>query len=42
VREYRKKVTRLNKDIDAYEKRNRAFQKKADAYNEAIREKGEE
>jgi hypothetical protein len=42
VRQYRKKVSRLNTDIDAYKKRNRAFQKKADAYNAAVREKGEE
>ncbi len=42
VRQYRKRVNRLNTDIDAYKKRNRAFQKKADAYNAAVREKGEE
>ncbi len=42
VREYRKKVTRLNDEIDIYKNRNQAFQKKADAYNAALREKGEE
>lgn len=42
VREYRKKVTRLNHEVDDYTKRNNAFQKKADAYNAALREKGEE
>jgi hypothetical protein len=42
VREYRKKVTRLNKEIEVYKNRNKAFQKKADAYNAAAREKGEE
>jgi hypothetical protein len=35
-------VTRLNDEINAYKKRNNAFQKKADAYNAAVREKGEE
>ena len=42
VREYQKKVTRLNKEIEVYKNRNKAFQKKADAYNAAAREKGEE
>lgn len=42
VREYRKKVTQLNDEIGVYKKRNNAFQKKADAYNDAVREKGEE
>ena len=42
VREYQKKVTRLNNEIDIYKTRNKAFQKKADAYNAALREKGEE
>ncbi|MCG6879553.1 MAG: DUF4124 domain-containing protein [Deltaproteobacteria bacterium] len=42
VREYRKKVTRLNNEIDIYKARNKAFQAKADAYNAAVREKGEE
>ncbi len=42
VREYQKKVTRLNNEIDNYTKRNTAFQKKADAYNKAVREKGDE
>ena len=42
VREYRKKVTRLNSEIDIYKARNKAFQEKADAYNAAVREKGDE
>lgn len=42
VREYRRKVTRLNDEISVYKKRNSAFQKKADTYNAAVREKGEE
>ena len=41
VRDYKKKVAGLNEEIDAYAKRNEAFQKKADAYNAAVREKGE-